>query len=366
MKILEVNRWLAPGGGERFIVDLSNELAKNNEVYVCTYIDDTIGNNSFYKSQLNHNVNYVNLGGKLGVFNQLINMYKVFKYILKLKPDVVHCHLSGFYMCVLPSLFFRKIKFVNTLHNVAHKNIKPGIEKILKGGIYRFFIKAVTISPTCYNSFTNYMKFNNTIMIDNGCRNIHKTEKYEYVKNEIESYKITSKTKVFVNVARLHPQKNHQLLVRAFNILIGKGYDVVLLIIGSLDGYPKIFNELNELIESDRIHLMGTRNNVQDYLYCCDAFCLSSRWEGAPISLLEAGFAGCYPICTPAGGCVDDILDERWGLLSKDFSVEEYVNTIEKFMKMDVPSKENISFLYKSRFSMEKCKDKYVSLFHVI
>ena len=365
MRILELNRWLIPGGGERFIVDLSNELAKieGNEVCICTYIREDILKGDFYKPEIDPSVTYRNLNGRLGAINQIINIFKVFFFILKWKPDVVHCHLSAFYMCVLPCLLLRRIKFVNTLHNVAEKNVKAGFEKKLKSFMYRHGMQAVTISPICSRSFSDYMGFNNSVMIDNGCRNIHMSAKYDEVYKEILSYKRTEKTKVFINVARFCPAKNHSLLIETFNRLISKGYDVVLLIIGSYDDRPDIYNDCKLLIRSDRIYLLGNKTNVPDYLYNCDAFCLSSKWEGAPISLLEAGFAGCFPICTPAGGCVDDISSEAWGLLSKDFSVEEYEKVLTRYLQMSAPSRDSISALYKSKFSMKSCAQKYMDLF---
>jgi len=363
MKILEINRWLAPGGGERFVVDLSNELTKinGNEVHVCTYIDDDLDRASFYRKELNEKIHYTNLKGKMGPLNQMLNLIKVFRFILKIRPDVVHCHLSAFYMCVLPCLLLRKIKFVNTLHNVAEKNIKPGGEKIIKGFMYRHGMLAITISPLCYRSFTEYMKFNNTIMIDNGCREIVRTNEFKKVSKEICAYKKTANTKVFVNVARFHPQKNHLLLVNTFNAFVEKGYDAILLIIG--DGDEKIKEIVGKTIKNDRIYLLGQKNNVPDYLFNSDAFCLSSKWEGAPISLLEAGFAGCYPIATPAGGCVDDIPSNDWGYLSKDFSETEFLKGLEYFMSNKIPSREKISSLYKSKFSMSACAQKYMEIF---
>lgn len=365
MRILELNRWLIPGGGERFIVDLSNELARieGNEVCICTYIREDVLKGDFYKPEIESSVEYQNLNGRLGAFNQIINVFKVFFFILKWKPDVVHCHLSAFYMCVLPCLLLRRVKFVNTLHSMTDKNVKPGFEKKLKSFMYRHGMQSVTISPICYRSFSEYMKFNNSVMIDNGCRDIKRTAKFNDVCSEVLSYKKTPNTKVFINVARFCPAKNHPLLIEAFNRVVSKGYDVVLLIIGSYDDRPDIFEECKAMIHTDRIHLLGHKNNVPDYLFNSDAFCLSSKWEGAPISLLEAGFAGCFPICTPAGGCVDDICSEEWGLLSKDFSVDEYERILIKYMQMDAPSRESISALYKGKFSMNVCAQKYMDLF---
>ena len=42
MKILEVTFYLASGGAERLLVDLSNELSQNHEVVLLTLKDDTV------------------------------------------------------------------------------------------------------------------------------------------------------------------------------------------------------------------------------------------------------------------------------------------------------------------------------------
>lgn len=367
MRILELNRWLAPGGGERFIVDLSNALTEypENEVFVCTFVDEALCKEySFYKKQLNSSIRYQNLKGTLSFYGKIRSLFTVFNYVRKIKPDVIHCHLQAYYYALLPLIFLKNVRVVNTLHNIAQKNIKKGLDKRLKSFFYRHGVQGVTISSVCYESFSSYMKFNNTVLIDNGCRDIWPTKKFNDVKDEIASFKIDNNTKVFVNVARVHPAKNHILLIKAFNRILTAGYNVTLLIIGAIHDYPEIKAELDKNISDSRIHFLGVKDNVQDYLFCSDAFCLSSKWEGAPISLLEAGFAGCYPLCTPVGGCKDTICNEEWGMLSKDLSVEEYSAMLKKFITMDkVPSREQIANLYKRKYSISNCASKYMQVF---
>ena len=64
MKILEIITHLGSGGAERFVVDLSNELAKSNEVTLMTILDDKVDaeNRNFCRFSLSKNVKYVNLG----------------------------------------------------------------------------------------------------------------------------------------------------------------------------------------------------------------------------------------------------------------------------------------------------------------
>ena len=365
MKILELNKSLYPGGAERFIVDLSNELSKieGNEICVCTYMDERIPRNKFYLSQLCGNVKVKNLPCDGRLFTKIKLIFSIYRLIKTMRPDVVHCHLSSFNFVILPALLNHKPFYVNTLHNLADKNIKPGIDKFIKKIMYRGLIKPITISPLCYNSFTSYMGFNTSVMIENGCREIKKTSKFYDVIKEVNSYKYTSKTKVFINVARVHPQKNHLLLVESFNNLIDNGGDAILLIIGSLDIDIELTKKIMKCNRTNRIHFLGTKENISDYLFASDAFCLSSSWEGAPISLLEAGFAGCYPLCTPVGGCKDIIINNEWGMLSNNMSVESFTKMLQNYMIQPYHERNYISTLYKSKYLMTECAKKYQALF---
>lgn len=365
MKILELNKSFYPGGAERFIVDLSNELVKieENDVYVCTYADERNPRNSFYRSQVDKKVEIINIPCYGHLFSKIKLVFSIYRLIRNLKPDVVHCHLSSFNFIVLPALLNHKPFYVNTLHNLAEKNIKPGLDKFIKTIMYRAGVKPVTISPLCYKSFTDYMGFNTSVMIENGCREIQKTSKFNDVINEIESYKFSKNTKVFINVARMHPQKNHQLLIESFNRLIDRGFDAILLIIGSLDVDSTYTKKVMKSNHTDRVHFLGTKENVPDYLFASDAFCLSSLWEGAPISLLEAGFAGCYPLCTPVGGCKDTIINNEWGMLSKDLSVDSYTEMLQEYMEQQFYDRNRISNLYKGKYLMKECATKYQNLF---
>lgn len=53
-----------------------------------------------------------------------------------------------------------------------------------------------------------------------------------------------------------------------------------------------------------------------------DIFCLSSNFEGMPITLLEASLAGLPAVSTPVCGAVDLIKDGVNGFLSKSHSLK--------------------------------------------
>ena len=65
MKILEVITSLSPGGGERFVVDLSNALCNSrNQIILLTLKENINSNNTFYKKELRKEVKYESLREK--------------------------------------------------------------------------------------------------------------------------------------------------------------------------------------------------------------------------------------------------------------------------------------------------------------
>lgn len=92
MKIIQVIYSLVPGGAERFVVDLSNELARDNKVLLYTLRDDSINDHAFYLDSLNKQIEYFNLKIKPGFKPYLIWLF--YKILRQHKPDVVHCHLT--------------------------------------------------------------------------------------------------------------------------------------------------------------------------------------------------------------------------------------------------------------------------------
>ena len=102
MKILQVVYSLAPGGAERFVVDLTNQLSKSDELMLVTFLKDE----DFFLSLLSKDVNYSCLNQPRGFKINIIFLLE--KIIKKFKPDIIHCHLSTiFYLAPLATPIFQ-------------------------------------------------------------------------------------------------------------------------------------------------------------------------------------------------------------------------------------------------------------------
>lgn len=364
MRILEVIPALNSGGAERFVVDLCNQMAKDgHEVTLLTMKDFSISNFGFYKDDLNDNVRHLNLGmGKFG----LSTFYKLYKTIRSMKCDVVHFHLTATYFGFLAVLLDRKKKYFVTSHIQAEvERDKSKFRFIIKEiSLKMNLLHQVAISNQNARSVEKVFGMPPIKLIYNGRACASVTDKYDEVKSEIEHYKPHPVTNVFIMIARCNPQKNIHRLVKCFNKLIDSGEDVVLLVIGS--GYDSL--SIQPIIKqaNKRIHFLGQRHNVVDYLSCSDFFTLSSDYEGMPITLIEALACGCIPVGTPVSGFNDIIVDGKNGFVAGAISDEAYLNAL----KRAIDNKKNISTdslkaIYREKLSMECCARKYEELFQL-
>ena len=358
MTIIQLIYNLESGGAEKFVVNLSNQLSDNgHNVIICMLLDDSNPASTFNKQFLHPYVKFHSMKFSRGF--SLKKVMAVHKYIKDQSPDVVHCHLNVIPYIFPTALFSRQIKFIHTIHNVAEKASGLKIQRNINRYFYKHNrITPITISKECQISFEKYYNLHNIHRIDNGCPTVEPTKELLSVQNEIK--KLTKKGDfVFVHVARFHPAKNQQLLIDAFNQIYSKNKNFVLLILGR--GFNS--NEGKKLQQQScpNIFFLGEKNNVGDYLLCANAFCLTSVYEGLPISLLEAMSCGITPICTAVGGITNVIINKENGYLAET-SIESYTNAIKSFMGNVIdPNKIKQSLIQK--YSMQTCASSYIDVY---
>lgn len=308
MKILEIIPVLDEGGAERFVADLSNSLAEHHEVsMLLLYPIYPYG--AFCKEL--KGVNVYSMNKKNGL--SLLCLWRVFKFVRKYKPDIVHSHLNSIVYLIIAIIFYRKAKYIHTVHNDAEREAGSFLNLLIRKFLFRLkLIHPVTISRTSNDSFQSVYNMNAPIIL-NGCPEYCGESLYNNVLAELDSLKYDKDSRLVINVARISEQKNQLTLIRAINELNTEGEKIELAIIG-----PCVEDTVMEIIASEltpQIHLLGVRGNPRDYMQAADAFCLSSIYEGMPITLIEAFSVGAIPLCTPVGGINDMIQDGYNGLL---------------------------------------------------
>lgn len=144
----------------------------------------------------------------------------------------------------------------------------------------------------------------------------------------------TKSRKSIITVGRLEPQKNHKLLIDAYEQCLKGNIEDDLFIYG--DG--KLRKELEDYVEEkgigSHVHFEGVVANIEEKLNEARLFILSSDYEGMPNSLMEAMASGVAVISTncPCGGPKTLIQNENQGILVPCNNKDAMTRAMEKVL----------------------------------
>lgn len=156
----------------------------------------------------------------------------------------------------------------------------------------------------------------------------------------------------FVSIGRYSPEKQHFMLIDAFDEYYKRNPNSYLIIIGGSGNlYSKTVRYANSKECSQNIACIWSVNNPMPIVSKCDLFILSSKYEALGLVLFEANIAGVPSICTEIEG-PKEIINKYGGTMVKN-SVEGILNGIEAFEKGDVKTM-NIDFAEYNKQAIEQ------------
>lgn len=135
------------------------------------------------------------------------------------------------------------------------------------------------------------------------------------------------------SVGRLDPIKNHAGLIRAYSQLAQSFPHARLLIVGSGPCGEELQHLVKALGLSDRVTLMGTRDDIPRLLRCMDVFALPSFSEGISNTVLEAMAAGLPVIATDVGGNGELVRNKETGMLIPNRNDQALKDAILLYLK---------------------------------
>jgi glycosyltransferase involved in cell wall biosynthesis len=163
---------------------------------------------------------------------------------------------------------------------------------------------------------------------------------------------------------RLEPVKDYPALLTA---LAGLPQNATLAIAG--DGPLKdALRQLSDrLALQNRVRFLGFEPEVRGWMQAADGFVLSSRWEGLPMSLLEAGACALPAVATDVPGSREVIVDGQTGALAAADSVEALHGAMIQMMRL--PTGERLAIGLRARlrvlerFSLTSVLDQWEALY---
>ncbi len=130
-----------------------------------------------------------------------------------------------------------------------------------------------------------------------------KEERTQLREQWAEQYNLSTNTIWVIFAGRLEHQKNPLLAVRTIAELLTKTKNIQLLIAGDGSLKSEILKTASELNLKNIIHFLGSLNSDQmaELYKAGDIFLVSSRFEGMPLSVLEALACGLPVVSTSVG-----------------------------------------------------------------
>ena len=169
--------------------------------------------------------------------------------------------------------------------------------------------------------------------------------------------------KVVLALGHLTPVKGFDLLIQAWSQVCRANNDWILCLLGSGEEEEALKNQAKSLNIADRIDFVAATKNVEQYYRACAFYCLSSRFEGLPMVLLEAQAFG-LPIISfdCETGPSEVVVDNINGWLVDNGDVEALSERLLTAINIDNSTYQELSNQAKSssqRFSVSHVVDSW-------
>lgn len=287
-KILFYINAIHHGGAEHVMVNLANKfVSKGYECILVTSFTDS------WEYPYNSDVKRISLfKDPLGNFiiRNILLIRGLRKIIKSEKPDTVLSFMAEPNFRTLIACCGLKVKKVISVRNDPKREYGNFLKRILAKIAFRFANFVIFQTEDAQKWFPKAIQKKSDVIL-NPVENIFFDTHYDGERHDI------------VSTGRLVPQKNHELLIKAFSRIANKTEDN-LFIYGDGPLEEHLNNLIKELKLQNRVFLPGAIKNVAGTIKSAKIFVLSSNYEGLPNSLMEAMALGLFCISSdcPCGG----------------------------------------------------------------
>jgi glycosyltransferase involved in cell wall biosynthesis len=313
LKVLQLITGLEIGGAERLLLDTVRHLdnAQFQSVVACLYNNGRIGRQI---AELGIPVADMHMRS----FADPCGLMRLLAFLHQEKPDILHTHL--FRANVWGRLLGAAIRIpviVSSEHSLTEHYFEGRRRTPWLTGIDNLTARCCKVIIANSHATKKYL-------VENGVR----LEKIEVIHNGVDTRGYTGNhlgsairtefgldsAKLVTMVGRLHPQKNHRLLIEAFAQLHARLPQTKLLIVGE-GPLEEELRMLGRAQAPGAIIFAGARSDIPAIMAASDLVMLPSRWEPFGIVLVEAMSAGKPVIGTAVDGIPEVIVDGKTGLL---------------------------------------------------
>lgn len=350
MKVIRLTTLLDFGGQERQYISFSEsdfQLLQNE------YIFAAIGHGGFAEKSIREKGFEVVIFNRNPKISNLKNIWVLYKWFKKTKPDVVHTAAAeaNFHGIIAAKLAGIKIIIGEEIGFPNHSSLAKLVFKI----IYAFTYKVVCVSKAVKDFLitTNEINHKQGIVI------------YNPVSPSKTISKQIPKEFTIVAVGRFEKVKNQVLLLNAFSHLDNKKSKLIL--VGDGSERKNLEAVIQNLNLQERVTITGFVKNPGEYINKGHLFVLPSLSEGFGIAVVEAMQLETACLCSNVGGIPEFITHNENGWLFNPHNEAELINQLNKIIKMPYSEikkiAEHAKLSVENRFTIQKYVENIENLY---
>lgn len=278
--------------------------------------------------------------------NRFTELFWLRKYVKKERPDVVIAFTEGVYCFTIAALLGTKIPVI------ASERLDPSAmtwkRNLLKRLLLPYADWLVVQTKTIKDYFPKNIQ-KKTSIIFNPVKDEALASSMDNGQLEMDN----SERPRIISVARLYPQKNQEMMIRAFAKIADKYPDWKLVMYGEGPRRQSLQLIIDNLQLTNRVQLPGRTEKVVEELRKSKIFCLSSDYEGMSNSMIEAICVGLPIVSTKVSGTDELIQDGVNGLLvdigdeqGMTDALKKLIQNEELMKKMGAANREKASLFH--------------------
>lgn len=332
IRVVHIVPMLSPGGAERVAVHIVSGLnPERYEPVVISHMGRMEGDLDRLLKQAGVEVRY--LGKHLGFDYRMYG--RLYRALKDCQPDLVHTHLHVLRYAFPCLLLAKRVPCLHSVHNLADREIEPGL-RWLQRRAFNHGVVPVAVAEEVARSVERLYGVQHCRVIANGIP----TDRFAKPKTLRTEWRVREGFResdfLFVCVGRLAPQKNHELLLKAFAQGPASDQRAHLVLIGDGALRKQLGTQAEGLGLARRTHFLGLRTDIPEVLSAMDAFVLSSDYEGNPLSVMEAMASGLPIVSTAVGGVPDLFENGKEGILVLPGDAQELSNSMMSLLQSPV------------------------------
>lgn len=326
LRIMRIIARLNVGGPAIHVILLTEQLGPSDfdSTLVCGHIGPHEGDMAYLAEERGIQPVYIaELGRALSPLRDMVTLFKLWRLMRQLRPDVVHTHTAKAGFVGRTAAWLARVPVrVHTFHgHVFHGYFSPAKTRLflwLERLTARLSDCLITISPGLRDELVETYR-------------IAPLEKFEVVPLGLDlrlfaatprhqgdfraQFGIPTAAPLVGIVGRLVPIKNHALFLQMAQQVRRSVPDAHFVIIG--DGEQRV--EIEALVDTldlrECVTFAGWLQDLKPAYSDLDTLVISSDNEGTPVSLIEALAAGVPVVSTAVGGVPDLLRNGEYGTL---------------------------------------------------